>query len=165
MIPTLFTERLTLRPSRLADFPAYCGFIGGPRSRYMGGPHDAQTAWAWFCNDTASWSFYGFGGLTIEAGGAAVGMTGITHGPGFPEPELGWLLFDGAEGQGYAAEAAGALRDHLAPALPSLVSYIDPGNTRAIRLAERLGARPDEAAATPSGGGCRVWRHDIGAGA
>jgi hypothetical protein len=39
--PTLSTERLTLRPATMADFPAYAAFVTSDRARFMGGPHNA----------------------------------------------------------------------------------------------------------------------------
>jgi len=50
-------------------------------------------------------------------------------------------MFEGAEGQGFAAEAALAVRDHAYGTLGfrTLTSLIVPGNTRSIKLAERLG--------------------------
>lgn len=165
MIPTLTTRRLTLRPYRIEDFPAYRDFVTSDRARFMGGPHPDATAWAWFCNDTASWALYGFGGLMIEAEGAPVGCVTVTQGPDFPEPEIGWFLFEGNDGEGYATEAARAFYALLAPRLPSLVSYVDAANTRAIRLAERLKAVPDPDAATPNGDPCLVYRYDVGTAA
>jgi len=54
----------------------------------------------------------------------------------------------GHEGRGYATEAALALRDWAFSTLklPSLVSYIAPGNAASVAVAERLGARLDPAA-------------------
>src|SRR5690606_13136982 len=51
-------------------------------------------------------------------------------------------------GQGYAFEAASALRDWAfsVRGLPSLVSYCDPENARSIGLARKLGAVPDASA-------------------
>ncbi|MEO8245358.1 MAG: GNAT family N-acetyltransferase, partial [bacterium] len=110
--PTLQTERLTLRPAVMADFAAYAGFLVTARAQYMGGPHDRAKAWDWFCNDTAQWVLLDMGALIVTHEGRALGQVAVCHGPVFPEPELGWFLYDGAdEGQGYAAEAAGALRD------------------------------------------------------
>ena len=63
MTPTLTTPRLTLRAPTMADFPAYAAFVTGPRTTFMGGPHDAATAWAWFCNDVAQWALKDMGGL------------------------------------------------------------------------------------------------------
>ena len=100
-----------------------------------------------FCHDVACWSLFGHGALMIDlrSSGQCIGQIGINHGPLFPERELGWLLYDGFEGQGYAAEAARALRDWAFTQLgiPTLVSYFDPRNERSIAVAQRLGAVPD----------------------
>jgi RimJ/RimL family protein N-acetyltransferase len=160
-IPTLVTGRLTLCPPVMADFEAYAAFVTGPRTQYMGGPHDRDKAWAWFCNDVAGWHLCGMGGLIVRRGDKAIGQVSLSAAPQFPEPELGWLIFDAAnEGAGYATEAAQALRDWaLGPrALPTVVSYIDPANTPSIRLAERLGAVRDDAAETPGGMATLVYR-------
>ena len=92
--------------------------------------------------------------------GDCVGQVGINHGPSFPEWELGWLVCPEAEGQGYAHEAAAALRAWAKDErkLETLVSYIDPGNARSIRLAERLGATLDHQAERPDPGDL-VYRH------
>jgi RimJ/RimL family protein N-acetyltransferase len=83
----------------------------------------------------------------------------ISLGPRFPERELGWILFDGAEGRGIATEAASALRDWAAArGWTGLVSYIDPANHRSIALAQRLGARLDPHA-VPQDPGDLVYRH------
>jgi RimJ/RimL family protein N-acetyltransferase len=165
--PTLTTARLVLRPLALADFGSYAAFLATDRSRFMGGPHDAGTAWNWFCNDTAQWALLDMGALMITRHGddTAIGQVAICHGPLFPEPELGWFLFDGAEGQGFATEAAAALRDWgLGPrGLATIVSYVDPANLPSIRVAERLGAQVDPSAATPDNEPTQVWRHVRGA--
>lgn len=159
--PTLQTSRLVLRLPVITDFPAYRDFVTSPRAQGMGGPHDAATAWDWFCNDVAQWSLLGLGGLTVTLKGKPIGQVAVCHGPNFPEPELGWFLFDAAnEGQGYASEAAAALRDWaLGPrGLDTVVSYIDPANIASQRLAERLGGRLDLGAATPGGMTCLTYR-------
>ncbi len=146
-IPVLATERLLLRPMRFDDFDTYCALMTSPRAVYMGGPFDLRAAWGMFANDAVQWQFFGHGCLMIErcADGAVLGQVGINHGPLFPEKELGWLLYDGFEGQGYAFEAASAMRDWAFSALGlvSLVSYCDPGNARSIALARKLGGVPD----------------------
>jgi RimJ/RimL family protein N-acetyltransferase len=165
LAPTLATPRLTLRPMRPGDWPAYAAFMAGARSVHMGGPLDAQAAWGSFCHDAAGWALWGAGALMVEAAGETVGQVGVSHGPRFPEAELGWLLYDGAGGRGYAAEAAGALRDWaFAAGMPTLVSYIDPANAASIRLAERLGAVRDPDA-VPQDAGDLVYRHRPTAGA
>ena len=152
-IPTLDTERLTLRAPVYADFPAYAALWQSERAIHMGGPHDIFAAWGLFCHDIALWQLFGHGALMLDRRdtGECVGQVGINHGPLFPEPELGWLLYAGHEGQGYAFEAAQALR-HWALAtrqLPTLVSYVDPLNRRSIAVAERMGAVRDAQAPRP----------------
>jgi RimJ/RimL family protein N-acetyltransferase len=115
-----------------------------------------------FCHDVAGWTLFGHGALTIDLRATAecVGQVGINHGPLFPEKELGWFVYEAHEGQGYATEAAAALRDWAAQALglDRLVSYIDPANARSIAVAERLGAVRDLHAATQDPGDV-VYRH------
>lgn len=160
--PVLHTQRLTLRPMVAADFPAYAAMMGSARSAGMGGPFGPRDAWGLFCHDVAGWSLFGHGALMADLpeGAGTVGQVGLNGGPLFPEPELGWMIYDGHEGQGFATEAAGALRDwafaHLRYA--SLVSYTDPDNAASIRVAQRLGAVLDADAARPDPTDL-VWRH------
>lgn len=149
-IITLLTPRLRLRAQTLDDFPAYAAFLASARSGGVGGPYDQRGAWGLFCHDLANWHFFGHGALMIEHRdtGACIGQVGINHGPLFPEKELGWLLYAGQEGQGYAPEAATALRDwaYTTLALDTLVSYMSPGNVASARVAQRMGAVRDDAA-------------------
>ena len=160
--PTLMTERLVLRPMRHGDFPAYAALMASPRARYMGGPYDTAAAWGLFCHDAGGWVLFGHGALMLElrAGGETVGQVGLNAGPLFPETELGWLLYDGHEGQGYATEGAARLRDWAFAELPieSLVSYTDPQNEASKAVALRLGAVPDADAPRQDPEDC-VFRH------
>lgn len=153
--PTLHTERLTLRPLTMADYPAYAEFLASPRSIHMGGSYDTFGAWALFCHDAGQWALFGHGGLMIDltATGETVGNVGISHGPLFPEPELGWFLYAGHEGRGYATEAGRALRDwgFAVRGLPTLVSYVGPENRASVAVAERLGAVLDPTAKRQEG--------------
>lgn len=141
--PVIETARLRLRPQEARDWPPFRALMTSARARFMGGPFGENTAWGMFCSDTAHWEFFGHGGLTVEAGDRAVGQVSIICPPRFPQEELGWMLYDGGEGRGYATEAARALRDwyytqHPAPV--RLVSYVNPDNAASARVAERLGA-------------------------
>lgn len=152
-IPTLTTTRLILRPMRATDWPDYYRFMVSARSKYMGGPFATNVAWGMFCADHAQWSLFGLGALMIEnrANGECLGQVGINSGPMFPECELGWFLYAAAEGQGFAYEAAVALKawsfevEHIG----TLVSYVDRDNLRSASLAERLGAALDAEAQRP----------------
>lgn len=100
--------------------------------------------------------------IDVRATGECVGQVGINHGPLFPEKELGWLVYEGFEGRGYATEAAAALRDWAARVLSctQLVSYIDPENCSSVRVAERLGATLDPHAPKQDPGDL-VYRHAV----
>jgi RimJ/RimL family protein N-acetyltransferase len=147
-IPTLQTARLVLRPPALADYPEFRTIMQSDRARYMGGPFDDWGAWGMFCHDIAGWSIFGHGALMIEraSDGRCIGEVNINHGPLFPEKELGWMLYEGHEGHGYATEAAAAYRDWAFAelGLATLVSYCHPDNRRSIAVAERLGATRDD---------------------
>ncbi len=162
-IPVIETERLLLRPLVFADWPAYFAFLASDRARYMGGPHSEETAWSFFCNDVAQWSLFGHGALMFEdrQTGETMGQVALCKGPLFPELELGWFVYDAAEGKGYALEAASALRDwgFATLGVSECVSYVDPDNAHSIRLAERLGARLDPDAPAPHPANL-VYRHE-----
>ncbi|SFK48561.1 Protein N-acetyltransferase, RimJ/RimL family [Pseudovibrio ascidiaceicola] len=144
VIPTLETERLRLRPMTIEDWPAYEQLMQSERSQFMGGPTPKHVTWGIFSHDIAHWVLFGHGALMIDdkTTGKTVGQVGLNHGPLFPEHELGWFLYEGFEGHGYALEAAQTMRkwafDRLS--LKTLVSYIDPKNDRSRKLAERMGA-------------------------
>lgn len=161
-IPTLTTDRLFLREPALADWPAFAEMVTSDRARFMGGPFTVAGAWGLFCHGIALWRLFGIGILSIEVRetGQYVGQIEINQGPRCPEPELGWQLNTGAEGKGYAFEAASAMRDWAFRDhdLKTLVSYIAPHNARSIRLAERLGATLDRDARVQDPGDL-VYRH------
>ncbi|SFC50925.1 GNAT family N-acetyltransferase [Tropicimonas isoalkanivorans] len=159
--PTLRTLRLVLRPYRAEDFESYATFLASPRASGLHGPYSRADAWSRFTNEVAHWPLYGYGGLMIEVGGEPAGFVAVTRPPHFPEPELGWSLFDGYEGRGFATEAAMTLREHIVThcGIKGLVSYFTRENLASISIAERLGCRLDEQAARPQGVDCLVYRH------
>lgn len=159
--PTVKTERLTLRPMTWDDFDPYAAMLASPRAVWMKGPNDRNTAWDWFASDIAHWPLFGFGGLTIDIDGKPAGQVAVTRGVSFPEPEIGWFLYDGYEGHGYATEAAAALRAHTYATtdLTTLVSYCSPENAASIAVARRLGAYHDVDAPRPANDNCHVYRH------
>lgn len=160
--PVIDTARLRLRPHRIEDFEPFAALFASERSRHMGGPLPRRAAWHLFASDVGQWALLGFGAWAVERreDGALVGQVGLNKPDHFPERELGWLVFDGFEGRGFAEEAAIAAREHAYRRLGfgTLVSYIDPENARSIALAERLGAVRDTGAAVPDAGDL-VYRH------
>ena len=157
-IPVLTTARTTLRAPRLADAPAWESLLCGPATEYLGGPFTADQAFDAFSAGIGMWLLRGHGLWAVDdrASGDLLGFVLIGFEPGDLEPELGFLFLPEAEGKGLAFEAASAARDHARSlALPSLVSYVAPGNTRSHRLAARLGARAEP---VPEGASV-IWRH------
>lgn len=147
---------------RMEDWPDYLELMRSDRARYMGGPLSKAAAWGLFCQDVAQWPLMNLGALMIEDrdSGRCLGQVGINHGPLFPEHELGWFVYEHAEGHGYAREAAQAFRVWARDVrgLPTLVSYMDPDNHRSARLAEKLGAVLDPEAPRPAAEDL-VYRH------
>ncbi|MEM9138757.1 MAG: GNAT family N-acetyltransferase [Pseudomonadota bacterium] len=158
----LETERLILRPPKPQDLDGYLTFITSERAEYVGRKKTRFAGWKAFSAEAGHWTLYGYGpwAVTLKGSDTSVGHVGVWHPEGFPERELGWLLWDGAEGRGIAYEAAIAARDHDydTHGTKTLVSYIDKRNARSIALAERLGAVLDEAAA-PLDPGTITYRH------
>lgn len=152
-IPVIETARLRLRAPAAADFFVVGPYLASDRTVFIGGPYDRDHAWAEFAASVGAWVLHGFGYWAVDEreSGRLAGAVGFQHPPAFAEKELGWDLYDGFEGRGYATEAAAAARDWWfgARGETTLVSYIDPGNARSIRVAERLGARRDPAATGP----------------
>ncbi len=156
-IPSLRTARLTLRAPRIGDFAAYAAIVCTDRGVHIGGPFTMEEAWDDFCRMTVNWLLRGHGNWVMETlTEEMVGFVSIGFEPGDAEPELGWFLAEGAEGKGYATEAATAVRDHAFSAfgMDRLVSYIDPQNPASRRVAERLGAVLDGEL-----DGSQVWLH------
>ena len=147
VIPVIETERLILRAPRLSDWPVLEPIWTTERGKYIGGPMSAEDGWLDFNHLVASWVLRGYGALTItsKADSSVLGVVLLEHEMGDPEPELGWLLTEAAEGHGYAYEAATAMVP-LGLELfgdGGFVSYVHQDNDRSIRLAERLGASVD----------------------
>jgi RimJ/RimL family protein N-acetyltransferase len=162
MIPTLMTERLTLRAPEAADFEAYAAFYASQRSIWEDGPLSRGAASAEFAASAGGWVLRGFGAFSLveRTSGRYLGEVGLYQPAHYPEPEIGWILMAEAEGRGFASEAARAVRAwaYGSLGLGPLVSYIAPGNRRSIRLAERLGAVVDRSAPA-SAPDAVVYRH------
>jgi RimJ/RimL family protein N-acetyltransferase len=122
------------------------------------------------------WERNGMGPFVIERGddGRFLGRAGIlvwdarnwTHATladagRHAQPELGWALVRSQWGNGYATEAARAVRDWARAErnVESLVSVIAPDNVASQRVAQRLGASPGETVRLPDSGEAVVWMH------
>ena len=143
----LETSRLLMREWREGDLDAYAVMAADPEvMRYVGGVRDRARCWRAMATDAGHWVLRGYGQWALErrADGALLGHAGLWNPEGWPGLEVGWTLARHAWGQGYAAEAGAAAIDWAWRRLdaPRLISVIDPGNTRSVRVAEGLGLRP-----------------------
>lgn len=162
-IPTVETERLILRAYRQSDFEAFAEFYTTERSRFVGGPMTRELAWRALGTHLGHWALRGYGFWAVEEKGSGTfcGHVGLWNPEGWAGPEVGWVLMGHAEGRGIALEAALAARAHAYGTLgwTTAVSAIDPGNTRSIRLAERMGCTHESDFQHVRLGLMQVWRH------
>ena len=162
-IPTLTTQRLILRAPEARDFDGVATFFAdAERSWGFGGPLSRNEAWRWFASMIGHWVLHGYGFWMAETHeGKPVGFVGIWSPEGWPEPELGWVVYQGAEGKGYAREAAEEIRRYAYAVLgfETLSSNIFPGNARSVALAERMGARFERSYDNVTHGIEHVYRH------
>jgi RimJ/RimL family protein N-acetyltransferase len=163
-VPVLTTARLRLRAPVIADFPAYRDVFTSERAVHLGGPFTEDAAFADFCQGIAGWMLRGAGmwTVTLHSDDAPLGWIYLWQEMGDPEPELGWVLTEAAEGHGYASEAARAVLPHAVAlfGVAGFVSYIAMENHASARLAMALGALRDMAAEAAYGeDDLHVYRH------
>jgi ribosomal-protein-alanine N-acetyltransferase len=148
------TERLLLRKPRVEDAaglleafadPEAMRYIGDGSTTDLAGAEQAVERWL------DRWEAWGIGMCVAERkeDGHVLGRVGFlrwdpqTWEVGGSETEIGWGLAREHWGHGYATEAALALRDWALAdqGLPRLISLIQHGNARSVRVAEKLGER------------------------
>jgi RimJ/RimL family protein N-acetyltransferase len=158
------TERLLLRRPTEADVGSPPTWLADPEVMdWLGGIEPAaEVVRLWI----DQWAQYPSGKFLVErkSDGALVGRVGANYydvetWQRSPEgdPELGWALAREHWGQGYATEAALAVREWLHA--PRVISLITVANLRSQRVAERLGATPGQTVELPGYGPHVVWEH------
>ena len=161
--PVLETERLILRGPVRSDLPELTRFMtSSPSMQAQGETVSKEQAWFGFLTGIGHWQWHGFGFFTLilRGGSIPIGRVGLLKHSNWPEVELAWHLFEGAEGKGYATEAGQAVRSwaYRAHGFNQLVSYIDCENHRSQAVARRLGAETDGARADHEPD-AEVWNH------
>jgi RimJ/RimL family protein N-acetyltransferase len=148
-IPTLRTDRQTLRAFRPTDLDAFAAMEADPEVRRYRG-NDLRTrpeVWATMQSALGQWALRGYGLFALErtSDSAFIGFAGILHPAEWPEPELAYSLAQSAWGRGFAIEAATAARDwaFARHGFPRLASFIIAGNARSVHVAQKLGAIRD----------------------
>ena len=162
-IPTLNTKRLTMRAPKWSDFGAYAAFRGSDRAAILGGPFTRAEAFDQLSAIIGHWVLRGYGRWTVveKSTDRPIGIVGLYYPEDWPEPEIAWSLFDGAEGKGYAQEAAEEARRFAYEVLgwDTAISLISEENERSLNLAERLGAKFEKNVQHPIYGKMPVYRH------
>jgi RimJ/RimL family protein N-acetyltransferase len=146
--PELETERLRLRQFRESDLDAYARITGDAETmRFLGSDRafDRDEAWRSLGYLLGHWEIRGFGLWAVEErqSGALIGRVGLYRPEGWPGLEVGWLIERALWGRGYATEGARAALAHAFTKVGAerVISVILPGNSRSIRVAEKLGER------------------------
>jgi RimJ/RimL family protein N-acetyltransferase len=144
----LRTERLFLRHFHILDAePMYRVFADPEVMRFGDGVQTQEwvKAWLQICLERYHQT-WGFGPFAIveRQGQDVIGYCGLFYYPdiaGQAEVEIGYRLARAAWGQGYATEAAQAVRDLAfnTLSLKRLIALIDPSNVASIRVAEKIG--------------------------
>ena len=94
-IPTLRTERLTLRAFRAGDLDALAAMQANPEVRRFlgdGAILDRAQAWSLMERMLGQWALRGYGMFAVEHDGSFAGWAGVLHPLEWPEPELGYSL-------------------------------------------------------------------------
>jgi len=146
------TARLTLRPWRETDKPAFAALNADPEvAADLGGPLSRAASDAKLDRYRAIFERHGFSRLVIEdlqqafMGYAGVMPSAPNH-PLGPHTEIGWRLAHAAWGKGYASEASRAvLEDAFARGVHEVLAYTAADNARSQAVMARLGMRRDPA--------------------
>jgi RimJ/RimL family protein N-acetyltransferase len=122
----------------LLNEPSFVRNIGDRGVRTIA---DAQAYLA--AGPLASYERFGFGLYLVELNRPAVsiGICGLVKRDTLPDVDIGFAFLPQFWSQGYAFEAAAAVRDHARDevGLRRLVAIVDPVNGGSIRVLEKLG--------------------------
>lgn len=150
-IPTVVTDRLSLRGFEAADRAAYAALRGDPDVvRYLPGgealvPFASEIAASRIAAFRDGWK-RGFGVWAVEerVTGAFVGQAGLAAMERSSEVEVLYALARPFWGRGYAREAAAAALRHgfETVGLDRIVGFVVPGNQASVRVLEAVGLRP-----------------------
>lgn len=152
-IPTINTQRLTLRGMRPEDFARFADIWAKPDVvAHIGGePWTKARSWDAFLRNAGHWQIAGFGQWAIQIHGTPemAGQTGFFFGSrGLgedfdPYPEAGWILAPEAQGQGFGLDAAQAAHDWFDRVVAGrTVCLIQSENESSLRIARTLGYVP-----------------------
>jgi len=143
------TPRLLLRPMQPEDVDELLLIFSDPKvmASFDGALFDRPHMERWLQRNLEHQAKFGYGlfSVILKASGALIGDCGLEQMEmdGAPAAELGYDFRSDFWHQGYATEAAAAVRDYAFEVLrlPRLISLIRVGNSASQRVAERLGLK------------------------
>jgi [ribosomal protein S5]-alanine N-acetyltransferase len=144
----LATERLILRHFHILDAEPIYRVFGDPEvMRFGDGVQSKDWVRSWLNSCLERYhQTWGFGPYAVveKRSQDVIGYCGLFYFldvGGQPEVEIGYRLARSAWGQGYATEAASAVRDFAFTTLSikRLIAIIDPSNSASIGVAKKIG--------------------------
>ena len=144
---SLETPRLLLRPMRGDDFEALLEIFTDPKvmAAFDGEVFTRERMQGWLNRNLEHQAEYGHGLFSVirNCDGRLIGDCGLEQMTvdGQPVTELGYDFRSDAWGQGFATEAAVAVRDYAFDVLglSQMISLIRVGNVASRRVAEKIG--------------------------
>lgn len=139
------TKRLLLRPMLAADINALHIIFADPKvmAAFHHEPFTLEQMQAWLQRNLNHQDEYGYGLFSVihKETGVLIGDCGLEYMQSEGAAELGYDFRSDYWNQGYATEAAIAVRDYAFHILrlPQLISLIRVGNLASKRVAEKVG--------------------------
>lgn len=160
------TQRLVLRPMEAGDCAALLHIFSDPKvmAAFGGELFTPAQMQAWLNRNLEHQARFGYGLFSVirKADRLLIGDCGLEQMTieGRATAELGYDFRSDAWNQGFATEAASAVRDYAFTILelPQLVSLIRVGNLASKRVAEKVGMR---LAAEVERYGIRYWQFSL----
>jgi RimJ/RimL family protein N-acetyltransferase len=163
---TIETPRLRLRPMTAEDIDALLGIFADPQvmAAFSEEPFNREQMQYWLDRNLRHQDEHGYGLFSVirKSDGLLIGNCGLERMEveGRAVAELGYDFRSDAWNQGFATEAACAVRDYALEALglTELISLVRQTNGASARVAEKVGMRR---AAEFERYGARYWRYEM----
>ena len=145
----LETPRLYLRLMKSSDLDDLLKIFGDPKvmASFGGATFNREQMQGWMQRNLEHQNRYGYGlfSVILKSEGLLIGDCGLEHMDldGDQATELGYDFRSDYWNQGFATEAATAVRDYALDVLhlPRLISLIRVGNAASRRVSEKIGMR------------------------
>ena len=161
-MPSIETPRLRLRPPQAGDAAAFMEIFWDPevvekrQVTLTEAPGDLALAQRKTTALVDHWAAKGYGLWTVieKSSGQVVGCVGLQEWKGWPGVELAWVIHRSRWNQGLATEAALAALEWAwaNTKIDHLISLINAGDLRSMRIATKVGEQFERADVDPING-------------